>query len=153
MRHRHLAVDPETPVSRLGAAALDDILERGDLDDWQPVLAEIRRDPWGAVADRVLGLVDGHPMPGTSRLWRSWVESHRRREPYTAVGSRLRALRARRGLTQQQVAARLGMTQPEISRLERRRDLRLGLARDYVAALGGELDVSARFGNETEPVV
>ena len=36
MRHRHLDVDPTAPPAELGLAALDDLLERGDLDDWRP---------------------------------------------------------------------------------------------------------------------
>jgi len=56
--------------------------------------------------------------------------------------------RRERGLTQQQVAERLGMTQPEVSKLERRRDVRLSTLRGYVTALGGELVVTARFGDE-----
>lgn len=152
MRHRHLAVDPSTPVRRLGLAALDDVLERGDLSDWQPVLAEIGRDPWGAVADRVLHLVDRHPMAGTSSLWRSWIEEQRSTAPPAHAGAGLRALRLERGLTQQQVAERLGMTQPEVSRLERRRDVRLSTIRAYVRALGGRLVLTARFGDAEVPV-
>jgi hypothetical protein len=62
-----------TPVTRLGRAALDDLLDRGDMTDWRPLLEEIARDPWGSLADDVLGLVDAHPMGGTSALWRSWI--------------------------------------------------------------------------------
>jgi DNA-binding XRE family transcriptional regulator len=150
--HRHLDVDPSTPVSELGLAALDDLLERGDLDDWQPLLAEVRRDPDGAVAERVLQLVERHPMSGTSELWRSWIETQRSAERVTHAGARLKALRQAHGLTQQQVAERLGMTQPEVSRLERRRDAKLSLLRAYVRVLGGELQTSARFGDEVIPL-
>jgi transcriptional regulator with XRE-family HTH domain len=65
------------------------------------------------------------------------------------VGARLKELRRRRGLTQRQVAERLGMTQPEVSRLERRSDARLSLVRAFVRALGGELETTARFDGET----
>jgi DNA-binding XRE family transcriptional regulator len=148
MKHRHLDVAPGTPAAELGLAALDDLLERGDLEDWQPLLAEVRRDPEGAVAQRILHLVERHPMSGTSQLWRSWIEGRRAapREPH--VGWSLKELRRRRGLTQRQVAGRLGMTQPEVSRLERRSDARLSLVRAYVRALGGEVELTARFGDE-----
>jgi len=149
MEHRHLDVDPGTPVAELGLAALDDLLERGDLDDWQPLLAEVRRDPKGAVADRILHLAARHPMGGTSELWRSWIEGQRAAAHEQHVGARLKALRRMRGLTQRQVAERLGMTQPEVSRLERRSDARLSLVRAYVRALGAELETTARFGDET----
>ena len=149
MEHRHLDVDPGTPVAELGLAALDDLLERGDLEDWQPLLAEVRRNPEGAVADRILHLIDRHPMAGTSELWRSWIEGRRVASHEQHVGARLKALRRKRCLTQRQVAERLGMTQPEVSRLERRSDARLSLVRAYVRALGGELETTARFGDET----
>ena len=148
MEHRHLDAGPGTPVAELGLAALDDLLERGDLTDWQPLLAEVRSDPGGAVADRILHLVERHPMSGTSELWRSWIDGRRAEAREQHVGAGLRALRLARSLTQQQVADRLGMTQPEVSRLERRRDGRMSLIRAYVRALGGELETTARFGDD-----
>lgn len=147
MRHRHLEVDPATPVVELGAAALDDLLDRGDLDDWAPLLREIRRDPGGAVADRVLDLVESHPVYGTSALWRRWIAEQRDVSSFDA-GAALRRLRLGRRVTQQELADRLGTTQPEISKLERRRDVRLSTMRAYVAALGGRLELAARFGEE-----
>lgn len=150
MRHRHLEVDAGTPVSALGAAALDDLLERGDLDDWGPILREVRRDPGGPVAERVLHLVERHPLYGTSSLWRAWILEQRAASASFQTGAMLRGLRAQRRLTQQQVAERLGMTQPEISKLESRRDVRLSTLRAYVAALGGTLGLVARFDGEVE---
>lgn len=145
MRHRHLDVDPSTPPRELGAAAVDDLLDRGDLADWQPLLAEIRRDPHGELAQRVLQLVEAHPMYGTSPLWKAWIEGQRQTTPAPNAGEALRAARNRRGLTQSQVAERMGLAQPEVSKLERRRDVRLSTARAYVAALGGRLGLVARF--------
>ena len=129
MRHRHLAVEPATPVTELGAAALDDLLDRGDLEDWQPILREIRRDPWGAVAVR------------------AWIEAQRAASPRFHAGKALRKLRLQRGRTQRDVAERLGMTQPEVSKLERRADVRVSTMRAYVTALGGELRLTARFAD------
>jgi transcriptional regulator with XRE-family HTH domain len=86
-------------------------------------------------------------MGGTSELWRSWIEGRRAAARKQHVGAGLKALRQRRGLTQQQVAERLAMTQPEVSRLERRSDARLSLVRAYVRALGGELELTARLGD------
>jgi predicted XRE-type DNA-binding protein len=148
MRHRHLDVPAAIPPEELGLAALDDLLERGDLEEWKPVIAAVRRDPWGALAERILHLVDQHPMYGTSALWRSWIEAERGLASTPAVGSALRQLRLRRGLTQAELAARLGMTQPEVSKLERRSDVRLSTLRSYVAGVGGRLDVTATFGDE-----
>lgn len=146
MRHRHLE-DAETPLSELGLAALDDLLDRGDLDDWQPVLTEIVRDPWSGLAQRLSGLLEHRPPGETTTLWRSWLEQQRQNEAGAHAGVALRALRLSRGLTQQQLAARLGTVQPEVSKLERRRDTRLSTVRAYVAALGGRLRLTARFAD------
>jgi hypothetical protein len=59
----------------------------------------------------------------------------------------LRELRAAAGKTQEEVATALKTVQPEISNLERRDDFRLSTLRKYVAALGGEIEVVANFGN------
>jgi hypothetical protein len=58
----------------------------------------------------------------------------------------LRALREAAGVTQEELATRLGRRQPAVSRLERQRDARMSTLREYVAALGGELNVIARVG-------
>lgn len=62
---------------------------------------------------------------------------------------RLGELRAQRGVVQGEMAIHLGMTQSAISKLERRANPSLNAIRDYVAALGGELRVLARFPNAT----
>jgi DNA-binding transcriptional regulator YiaG len=150
MRHRALDYPADTPVEKLGLAALDDILERGDLDDWAPLLKEVQSRPWGDVANRVLHLVDSHPMPGTSALWRAWITEQRAEaeQPATttfAAGPALRRLREDRGITQSELARRLTMSQPEVSKLEHRDDVRLSTARAYVEALGARLRLVAGF--------
>ncbi len=57
----------------------------------------------------------------------------------------LAELRDGRGLTQSAVAATLGVTQANISRIEHEEDLYLSTLRGYVTALGGELEVNAVF--------
>lgn len=59
----------------------------------------------------------------------------------------LRAIREAAGKTQVEVAEELESTQAEISRFERRDDVRLSSLRRYVEALGGELEVVANFGD------
>jgi hypothetical protein len=145
MRHRHLDVDPSTPVSELEAAALDDLLDRGDMDDWEPIVREVRRDPWGPVAERVLALVERHPMYGTTTLWRSWIEEQRAAAPAFHAGNALRQLRLSRRLTQLDVAERMGLSQPEVSKLERRRDVRVSTLLAYMRAAGAEPRLIAAF--------
>ena len=55
----------------------------------------------------------------------------------------LRALREAAGLTQEELAAKVDITQSQLSRLERREDHRISTLRRYVKALGGELEIVA----------
>ena len=54
-----------------------------------------------------------------------------------------RAFREAAGLTQEELAQRVAITQSELSKLERREDHRISTVRRYVAALGGELEIVA----------
>ena len=57
----------------------------------------------------------------------------------------LHELRERRGVTQEQVAKHLGTSRPNVSRIEREDDVRVSTLQRYIAALGGELELVARF--------
>ena len=73
MRHRHLSHQRLTP------AALDDLLENGTLGDWQPVLARVRRDPYGPVAMRIADLLEARDYEERGALWRSYLDEFRSR--------------------------------------------------------------------------
>ncbi|MCZ3389823.1 MAG: helix-turn-helix domain-containing protein [Actinomycetia bacterium] len=62
---------------------------------------------------------------------------------------RLREVREEQGLTQVELAARMHVTQPSVSELERGELDRAGLAtiKAYVEALGGSVEVVADFGD------
>jgi transcriptional regulator with XRE-family HTH domain len=60
----------------------------------------------------------------------------------------LAELRERRGVTQVELARRLGTAQSGVSRIEHRDDVYLSTLREYVEALGGRLEVSAVFEGE-----
>ena len=62
---------------------------------------------------------------------------------------RLREVREEQGLTQVELAARMHVTQPTVSELERGELDRAGLAtiKAYVEALGGSVEVVADFGD------
>lgn len=49
--------------------------------------------------------------------------------------------------TQEQVAEELGLGQAAVSRLERRSDMLISTLRRFVGAMGGELEIRARFPN------
>ena len=59
----------------------------------------------------------------------------------------LSELRALRGVSQQELAERLGLSQSAVSKLERREDPSFAALADFVAALDGELFVEVRFAS------
>jgi DNA-binding XRE family transcriptional regulator len=153
--HRHLEAAPDTGVTALGLAALDDLLDRGDLIDWKPVLAEIARHPRGEVAERVVHLCNAHPRQGTSRLLRTWIERRRLQGP-AAPRRTLAELRTSAGVSQGALAARIDATQSDLSKIERRRDAKLSTLRRVLAGLGYDLElraVSRSTGDIVEVVV
>jgi len=50
-------------------------------------------------------------------------------------------------LVQVEVGERIGATQPEVSRLERRDDVLVSTLRAFVGALGADLELVARFAD------
>lgn len=50
MKHRHLTHEAFT------LAAIEDILARGRMPDWVPLIAAIRADPFGEVAEKTRAL-------------------------------------------------------------------------------------------------
>lgn len=61
----------------------------------------------------------------------------------------LKELRHLCGLSQQELARRLHVQQPAISKLERRQDLPVSALRRWIEALGGELTIVAKVGGKT----
>jgi len=65
-----------------------------------------------------------------------------------ARGWRLAELRKRRGLTQEQVAARMDVSVARVSQIERGDVSTQNVLSRYVSALGGTLKLIADFGDE-----
>lgn len=59
----------------------------------------------------------------------------------------LQELREERQISQVDLAARLGIRQPTVSKIERREDVALSTLRRYIEALGGRLRVTAQFAD------
>lgn len=57
----------------------------------------------------------------------------------------LQELRERLRVSQVALADPLGVRQPTVSKIERRDDVNVSTLRKYVQALGGELEITARF--------
>jgi DNA-binding Xre family transcriptional regulator len=81
--------------------------------------------------------------------WGANVAEHRRAMEDALA---LAELRNSRNVTQIQLAAQLGITQGNVSRLEARSEIYLSTLRSYIEALGGRLEITAVFGDERVPV-
>lgn len=57
----------------------------------------------------------------------------------------LQELRRARALSQEQLAKTLGIKQASVSKLERRTDMYIQTLRNYIEAVGGQLEITAKF--------
>lgn len=69
----------------------------------------------------------------------------RRADEMKAEEFNLRQLREARRRSQEEVAARLKVKQSAVSKIEHRTDVYISTLRKYVEAMGGELEIIARF--------
>lgn len=87
-------------------------------------------------------------LPYPDAFWRTSARRFQQRRaskerlPDQESLNRIRKLRC---LSQLEVAIRLETSQSEVSKLEHRPDLRVSTLRAYIEALGGSLDLVARF--------
>lgn len=65
----------------------------------------------------------------------------------------LTALREQAGLTQRELATRLGVSQPRVAAIERASNVTIEVLDQYVEAVGGRLEVSVRQGNRRIPLL
>ena len=68
------------------------------------------------------------------------------------VEHNLAEVRKARQITQEEIARQLGIAQSGVSRIENQDDALLSTLRDYVEALGGQLEVVAVFDGERIPI-
>ena len=73
-------------------------------------------------------------------------------EAYDAAQRRLPDVRRARALTQVQLAEALGVSQAQVSRIEKQADLYLSTLASYIEAMGGELELHAVFPDSGERV-
>ncbi len=55
--------------------------------------------------------------------------------------------------SQVEVAAKLGVQQPAVSKIERQTDLYLSTLRSFIAAMGGDLEIIARFPDRSPVII
>ncbi len=81
-------------------------------------------------------------MKGLPAKRRAKIEEAVRRK---VAAVQLQQAREGQGVTQEELATKLHMTQPALSRFERRPDVRVSKLARYVHAMGGELEITATF--------
>lgn len=63
------------------------------------------------------------------------------------------ALRERAGLSQRELAEKIGVKQPRIAAIERSRNVTIDVLERYVAGLGGELELTVVTDGESIPLI
>jgi DNA-binding XRE family transcriptional regulator len=65
----------------------------------------------------------------------------------------LTALREQAGLTQRELAERIGVSQPRIAAIERSHNVTIDVLEQYVQALGGHLELTVIHGRHRTPLL
>jgi hypothetical protein len=124
LRFRNVDASPSDDVRTWPYEALVTAIDRGLVPDWQPVFAEIRRSPWGAVARRVEHYLSYRDPDGVGTLFALAIERARvasDRDERDEVASRVRAAIVRSGLTNAQFAELVGTSASRLSTYARGR--------------------------------
>lgn len=115
---RNLAITPDAPVSQWPTEAIRAALERGDLGDWQRIVAELKREPWGPTARQVeevlsysrpYGIADA--MEAVLARIREGAEASER----ASVAAEIRRAISSSGLSRAEFAARIGTSASRLS--------------------------------------
>jgi predicted transcriptional regulator len=84
-----------------------------------------------------------------SELTKGFTPARRARAAAKAAALReemtLEELRKARDLSQEEIAQALAVGQPAVAKLEKRTDMHISNLRRYIEALGGKLEITARF--------
>jgi hypothetical protein len=115
---RNLDITPDAPVSSWPTEAVQAALERGDLEHWRRIVAEVNQDPWGRIA-RQLEEVLSHSRPyGIADAMDVALARARRRaedEEREQVAAEVRDAIARSGLSRAEFASHIGTSPSRLS--------------------------------------
>lgn len=87
-----------------------------------------------------------------SKMSREAQEKSLKKSEKMMKAMKLCRLREVRHLTQESLAKRLHVRQANISKIENRADMYISTLREYVKAIGGHLEITARFPEGTVPI-
>jgi hypothetical protein len=115
---RNVDATPADDVRTWPYEALVTVIDRGLVEDWQPVFAEIRRSPWGNVARRVENCLSYREPDGVSALFALAIEHARKaveKADRDEVAGRVRDAVGASGLTKADFAKRIGTSASRLS--------------------------------------
>ncbi|MEZ5171118.1 MAG: helix-turn-helix transcriptional regulator [Acidimicrobiia bacterium] len=118
VRFRNVDASPDDDVGTWPYEALVTVIDRGLVPDWQPILAEIRRSPWGPVARRVERYLSYRDPDGVGTFFELAIDRARADADDAAraeVATRVRDAVARSGLTSAQFAQLVGTSASRLS--------------------------------------
>lgn len=115
---RNVSASPGEPVSEWPSEAVRAALERGGLEEWRLLAAEIDSDPWGSIARKVEQVLASSRPYGAADLFERKLAKSRARKQQAEraeVASELRGLIDRSGLSQGDFARSLGTSASRLS--------------------------------------
>lgn len=115
---RNVNASPADPVATWPTEAVQTALERGDLEHWQRLTAEIMREPWGRTVSQVEEVLTHSRPYGVAELMETVISRARARvelEERRAVAAQVRDAIARSGLSRVEFAARVGTSPSRLS--------------------------------------
>lgn len=145
---RNVDASPSDPVETWPFEALVTMIERGLVPDWQPLIAELRRAPWGATARRVETYLGYAEPTATTRLFALVLERARSDADdadRAEVAARVRAAIAASGLTATAFATAIGTSASRLSTYASGRVIPSAALLLRIERVGGESS-SARLG-------
>ncbi len=115
---RNVDVHPSDPVTTWPTEAIQAALERGGIEDWRRIAAEVERDPWGRTARQIAGVLSHSRPYGVADLMEDALARTRQRmeeSERAEVAAELRQLVAESGMTNRAFAARIGTSASRLS--------------------------------------
>lgn len=115
---RNLTVQPSDPVDTWPTEAVQAALERGDLEHWRRLAAEIRRRPWGRTARQVEEVLSHSRPYGVAQLMENQIARARaaaEAEERAEVAGEIRRALAESGLSRAEFASRVGTSPSRLS--------------------------------------
>lgn len=115
---RNVDASPSDDIRTWPYESLVTVIDRGLVSDWQPILTELRRSPWGKVARRVERYLSYRESDGVGTLFALAIERARAnadRAERDEVAVRVRQAVARSKLSNKDFADRVGTSASRLS--------------------------------------